>query len=180
MPTNQASSRTAPNMKLYLIRHATASHDAPTDEERQLTKEGHDEAGLVGRAMRALGAQPDHILSSPLVRALQTADALAHSLHLAKKVKVLKELANDHPHASLLRAIQPYHKDSEIILVGHEPSMSEHLIAFLGVKRLEAFPLGKASIACLETHGLEHGTGRLLFLLRQKQLRALAAMHHQK
>ena len=161
-------------MKIYLVRHATASHDAPTDEERQLTKEGHDEAGLAGRALHALGVHPEHIFSSPLIRALQTADSLAHSLHLGKKVKVLKELINDHSTAALARALHPFYKDSELVLVGHEPSLSEHLAAFLGVRRVESFPLGKGSIACVELHGLEHGHGKLLWLVRQKQLRCWA------
>ena len=163
-------------MRLYLIRHATASHLAASDEARALTKEGHDEAGLAGRALRVLGARPDHILTSPLTRASETANILAHSLHLTKKVKVLKELANDHSFASLLRALQPFHKDSELVLIGHEPSMSEHLAGFLGVRRAEVFPLGKASIACVETHALEPGTGRLLWLVRQKLLRCLATL----
>ena len=161
-------------MRIYLVRHATASHDAPSDEERQLTKEGHDEAGLAGRSLHALGARPDHIFSSPLTRALQTAEALAHSLHLTKKIKVLKELANEHPVSALLKALHPFQKDSELVLVGHEPSISEHLVAFLGVRRLEAFPLGKGTMACVEMHGLEHGSGKLVWLLRQKQLRCLA------
>ena len=163
-------------MRIYLVRHATASYDAPTDEERQLTKEGYSEAELAGQSLHALGIHPDHIFSSPLIRALQTADSLAHSLHLAKKVKVLKELANDHPVSALLRVLQPYHKDSELVLVGHEPSLSEHLAAFLGLKRVEALPLGKASIACVELHGLEHWSGKLLWIVRQKQLRCWSGL----
>ena len=60
-------------MKLYFLRHATATDLAPSDAERPLTAVGRDEARSAGSALARLGCECSHILSSPLVRARQTA-----------------------------------------------------------------------------------------------------------
>ena len=59
-------------MKLVLIRHAEASPGEP-DELRALTPEGHEQARLLGERLRKDGVQPDAVLTSPLLRARQTA-----------------------------------------------------------------------------------------------------------
>ncbi len=64
-------------MKLYLLRHGTASDLASSDAERELTREGEEEAQIAGSALAELGVKPSHILSSPLARARQTAEIAA-------------------------------------------------------------------------------------------------------
>jgi phosphohistidine phosphatase len=62
-------------MRLVLVRHADAAPGSP-DELRTLTQEGREQARALGERLRADGIRPDAVLSSPLLRARETADAL--------------------------------------------------------------------------------------------------------
>ncbi len=161
-------------MKLYLLRHATAVDVAPSDAERELTREGREEARIVGAALAELGVGLSHVLSSPLLRARQTAEITAQVLKFPGDVEFLKELANNTTIAAFLKTLKPFASANEILLVGHMPSLSEHLAALIGAESPEAFPLGKASVACVELEQLRAGAGQLRWLMRQKQLREIA------
>jgi phosphohistidine phosphatase len=161
-------------MKLYLLRHASASDVAPSDAARELTREGREEARIAGAALAELGVKPSHILSSPLLRACQTAEIAAEALKFPGHVDPLDELANSASTPSLLKALRPYASAGEILLVGHMPSLAEHLAAMIGADNAQAFPMGKASVACVELEQLRAGTAQLRWLMRQKQLRTIA------
>ena len=162
-------------MKLYLLRHASAADVAPSDTERELTRGGQEEAQIAGAALAELGVRLSHILSSPLLRARQTAEITATALKFSGDVEFLEELANNTTTSALLKALKPLASAGEIMLVGHMPALSEHLAALTGAETAQAFPLGKASVACIEMEQLRAGTGQLRWLMRQKQLREIAA-----
>jgi len=161
-------------MKLYLVRHATASDFATSDAERALTKDGRVEARIVGAALRRLKVAPAHIFSSPLVRAEQTAEIIAKELQFPGEVGTLVELTNGTPTAALLRALHPCHAPAALVLVGHMPSLAEHLAALIGAGRGDGLTFGKGGVACVELPELRAGRGELRWLLRQKQLRLIA------
>jgi phosphohistidine phosphatase len=161
-------------MKLYLVRHATASDIAPSDAERELTREGKEEAHIVGSALAELGVKPSHVLSSPLARARQTAEIAAQAMKVHSEVQLADELTNGTPTQTLLRALKPYSAENEILLVGHMPSLSEHLAALVGSKNPQGLPLGTACVACVDLDELRPGKGQLRWLLRQKQLHRIA------
>jgi phosphohistidine phosphatase len=161
-------------MKLYLVRHATASDVAPSDAERALTKEGREESRIAGAALLKAGTKPEQILSSPLVRARQTAEIIAGELKFQNEVAVFDKLCNGRSLANLLRAIKTFEPLREIILVGHMPSLAEHLAGLLGSDNPPALSMGKGSVACVELTTLRPGQGELRWFLRQKQLRLLA------
>jgi phosphohistidine phosphatase len=158
-------------MRLYLLRHGTASDVAPTDAERELTRDGEDEAQVAGLALAKLGVKLTHVLSSPLVRARQTAEIAAAAMKFRGEVELVDELTNGTSTPALLKALQPYSSEDEILLVGHMPSLSEHLAALIGSKSPQGLPLGKGSVACVEASELRPGHGQLRWLMRQKQLR---------
>jgi len=162
-------------VKLHLVRHAAASDIAPSDAERELTREGREQARIAGAALARLGATPNQILTSPLARARQTAAIIAQQLNFGNEVAVFDELLNDCSTAHLLRALKTFADASEIILVGHMPSLAEHLAVLIGSKNPEALSLGKASIASVELDDLRPGRAELRWFLRQKQLRLLAS-----
>jgi phosphohistidine phosphatase len=161
-------------MKLYLLRHGTASDVPPSDAERELTREGEEEAQIAGSALAELGVKPSHVLSSPLVRSRQTAEIAAQVLKIQAEVELVDELTNGTPTPTLLRTLKPYSSEDEILLVGHMPSLSEHLAALIGSKSPQGLPLGKGSVACVDLDELRPGRGQLRWLLRQKQLRHIA------
>jgi phosphohistidine phosphatase len=157
-------------MKLYFLRHASASDIAPNDAERKLTKEGEKEARVAGAALAELGVKPAQVLSSPLMRARQTAEIAARELKRTDDIEVLDELLNDTPTAALLKALKPYGDLNEVLLVGHMPSLSEHIAALIGAKSADGLPLGKGGVACVEFEELRAGAGALCWLMRQEQL----------
>jgi phosphohistidine phosphatase len=160
-------------MRLYLLRHASASDTAPSDAERRLTKEGEEESCIAGAALADLGVKPRHIFSSPLVRARQTAQIAAKTLRFVGDVDVLDELQNDSSTVQLLRALKSCDVAGDVLLVGHAPSVSQHLAILVGANNAEGFPFGKGSLACIELERLQAGAGQLRWFMRQKQLRAI-------
>jgi phosphohistidine phosphatase len=161
-------------MKLYLVRHGTATDIAASDAERELTKEGREEARVVGVALAELGVKPSRVWSSPLMRACQTAEIVAQVTKFRGEVELLDELTNGTSTTALLKALQAYSSQEEILLVGHMPSLSEHLAALIGSKSPQGLPLGKGSVACVDVNVLRPGHGQLRWLMRQKQLRPIA------
>ena len=161
-------------MKLYILRHTTASDVAASDADRELTNEGQREARVAGDALAELGVKPKHIFSSPLVRARQTANLVAKALDFSGEAEVLDELKNGTPTGSLLKALKTYESANEVLLVGHIPSLSDHLAALIGAESAEGLPLGKGSVACVELQQLKAGAGQLRWLMRQKQLQGIA------
>ncbi|MDQ6861058.1 MAG: phosphohistidine phosphatase SixA [Verrucomicrobiota bacterium] len=132
-------------MKLYFLRHGDA--DWPKwnkpDDERPLTKRGKKEMKQVGRFLRDQKPKISLILSSPLPRALQTAEIAAE--HLDVKLKEEPALAKGF-NAQRLRQILKGRKAANVMLVGHEPDFSE-VIAELTSGRVK---LPKAGIALVD------------------------------
>jgi phosphohistidine phosphatase len=162
-------------MKLYLVRHASASDIATSDAERELTRAGQEEARVVGATLAELGVKPASVLSSPLKRARQTAEIIANELKFSGECKVHDELSNGSTTPSLLKVLRPNVSLGEIILVGHMPSLSEHLAALIGGGSAEGLALGKGGVACVELDQLRAGAGQLRWLMRQKQLRQICS-----
>lgn len=161
-------------MKLYLLRHATAHDIAASDAARELTKAGRDEARIAGAALKKLGATLDRVLTSPLVRARQTAELAAAAAGFAGQIEVVAELENGHTTAEWLRAIRTGGADPRVLVVGHMPDLAGHLAVLLGARDAEHFALGKGSLACVELEAWRAGAGQLRWLMRQKQLAEIA------
>ena len=161
-------------MKLYFLRHATAEDFASSDAERALTRDGEKEAAIAGGALRELGVKPAHIFTSPLLRAQQTARIAAQALGHTGKVEVLDELLNEADTKTLVRALKSHADTGDILLVGHMPSLAEHVAVLIGVDNANGIPLSKGAIACVKLTELRIATGVLRWLMCQKQLRAVA------
>ena len=148
-------------MRLCFLRHTTAVDRASSDAERALTPAGEKEAQIAGAGLWAFGVVPTVIFSSPLLRARQTAEIAARAMHSSDTVIQLTELANDHSTAELLRTLQPYRTASEVLLVGHMPSLAEHITELVDGAFVVGF--GKGSAALVEMTELRCGAGRLLW-----------------
>jgi len=112
-------------MRLYLVRHGIASDHiggaVTRDSERPLTEEGIAEMKLVARALTKINKKPDLILSSPLVRARQTAEIIADAFGVT--VTLTDSLAPAGSAASIFKAINRHEGVNQAYLVGHEPDM---------------------------------------------------------
>jgi phosphohistidine phosphatase len=162
-------------MKLYFLRHATAEDNALSDAARELTSEGEAEARIAGKALARLNVKPTRILTSPLVRAHQTAELVAKALKFTGKIEAIDSLQNRASTEMLIEALLSHGDDDEIVLVGHMPSLSVHVAAMIGASVPDALPFDKGGIACVEMQRMQLRKGELRWLARQKQLRLMAA-----
>jgi phosphohistidine phosphatase len=140
-------------VRLYIMRHGPAEDRAESgrDFDRALTASGRDRVRDVARTLCEAGEAPHVVLSSPLVRALQTAEivaTVANTSGVATHVTVRRELAPAGDARALAREMAES-RGKRVLLVGHEPDLSA-LAAHLGGR---AFPAGlqKAMVVGLAT-----------------------------
>lgn len=110
-------------MKLYFLRHAEASYEAPSDHLRPLTVKGIDRMKTAGKVLKKLDLHLKHIYSSPRLRAKQTADIVAAALNLP--VEVREEVNFDFDVEKLNKMTSGLSKNAHVMFVGHNPSLSE-------------------------------------------------------
>ena len=161
-------------MILYFLRHASAGEhfvDAKKDEKRALDKEGIDQCGYVGRALTALQVHVDAIVSSPLKRCTQTASLVGNELGYEGKLQMDAALR---PEASLVdfrKLLEKYTRLEAVMVVGHNPNLSQFLGAMISDSGCEAsLELKKGAVAKVE---LRRSSGTLQWCLTPKVLRAL-------
>src|SRR5277367_4309287 len=117
-------------MIVYFLRHANAGKplaNPKKDEKRALDKEGIEQCGIVGRALAALDVQVDAIISSPLKRAAQTASLVGNELSYEGKLQLEDALRSEATFADFRRLLEKYAKQESIMVVGHNPNLSEFL-----------------------------------------------------
>ena len=149
-------------MQLYFLRHGEADWPGWTkpDDERPLTDFGKKEVRQVAKFLDRLKAKPDVIVSSPLPRALQTAEAAAEQL----KTKLCQDEALGPGFGiSELSAVLKRHGSKALMLVGHEPDFSSVISALTG----GFIKMSKAGIALVDLDP-ETQKGRLLWLFPPK------------
>jgi phosphohistidine phosphatase len=149
-------------MELYFFRHGEADWPGWTkpDDERPLTDFGKKEARQVAKLLDRLKAKPDLIVSSPLPRALQTAEAAAEQL----QTKLRQDAALEPGFGiSGLRALLKRHDSKVLMLVGHEPDFSSVISALTGA----SIKVSKAGVALVDFDP-ETEKGRLLWLFPPK------------
>jgi phosphohistidine phosphatase len=141
---------------IWLLRHGDAEDDAPDDASRELTGKGRRQAEAAGRALARLGVELDACLTSPKVRARDTARIACAGLGVEpEEVEALRGGDFD-PHDVAAGR-------DEALLVGHEPDFSRAVAAATGA-RVE---LKKGGLAAIDG-------GLLVTLLRPAQLKAMA------
>ena len=163
-------------MIVILVRHAVAEERRAglRDAARKLTPEGKEKLREAALGLKRLGVAPDRILTSPLVRAAETAAGLAEVLAPAAHPETCGALAPGQPPQELLQALNALPAGAKtVMLVGHEPDLGE-LASWLltGDPDAVAMPFRKAGAAAIE---LEEGAGTLRWMLAPRQLRALGS-----
>ncbi|MDW8250781.1 MAG: phosphohistidine phosphatase SixA [Myxococcales bacterium] len=151
----------------YLMRHGPAEDDSPSgqDFDRALTASGRERVLRVAAELVAQGEAPRVILASPLVRALQTAELVAQVCKPAEPVRVRREIAPGGDLRGLLYEVIRS-KTPRVMLVGHEPSLTDVAAAVLPGGFTEGFE--KAMVMGLVTREGAPITRR--FLLMPKTL----------
>ncbi len=150
-------------MILYFLRHGKAGEQrAVDDESRELTSEGVATLRAAGPLWRRLHLRPDAVLSSPLVRARQTAELLCEALGAPAPV-IDETLAPGADWGSFARAMARAPEARRVLFVGHEPDLSSTVALLTGARSVRLRPGG---LACVEFPGVpEPGSGEIAWLL---------------
>lgn len=142
---------------IYLLRHGAAEkHGELDDDARQLTAKGRRQAAAAGRALAALDAGIEACLTSPKLRASETAELACEALGLTPETAA--ELRGGRFDSLSLAAGR-----GEVLLVGHEPDFSDEVARLTGAK----VKLGKGGLAIVDG-------STLVALLRPPELAAIA------
>jgi phosphohistidine phosphatase len=150
-------------MNLYLMRHGIAAaaeqSGIDADSERPLTPKGIKRVRRAAEGLRRLKAPVDTIVTSPLLRARQTAEIVAQALGLEERLEEMPELAPQHSVDRLISAVTPFLDKEHLLLVGHNPLLSQ-AFSFLitGNEMALAIELKKGGLCRIETDGLPPAT----------------------
>lgn len=161
-------------MFLLLIRHAIAAplgEPAAHDKDRPLTARGKQRFRQVARSLSHLVPTPKAILTSPLLRARETADLAAKALGGARPI-VVPALQNG-KWAGIRRALSAYGKADTVVLVGHEDWISSLTARLLGSDQGESFSYRRGGVAFLELPTLDARTAKLLWFIPPRVFRRL-------
>ena len=146
---------------IYLLRHGVAERKNGEDAKRRLTAEGKRQSAAAGLALAALGVPVEACLTSPKLRASETAELACEALGI--EAEVVEPLAGGAFDALELAAGR-----GEAMLVGHEPDFSNEIARLTGAKA----KLRKGGLAIVDGN-------TLLALLRPQELAAIAASGNQ-
>ena len=154
-----------PRLILYFLRHGKAGHHAAAadDDLRELTAGG--EAGLRSAAgvWRRLNLRPDVVISSPLPRALRTAELFVEGIGLSREPVIDDRLRPGAGWGDLARAMASHPEARRVMFVGHEPDLSSAVCLLTGAAGVR---LRKGGVACVEFPGVpEPGSGELAWLI---------------
>ena len=165
-------------MRIYVVRHGIAidrdDPKCPPEAERYLTPEGIEKTKQVARGVAELGTSADLLLSSPYVRAMQTAEIFAGALGYSKQKIRRTDLLLPGADAGLLFRELAKDKDSaEVFLFGHGPQVDDIVALALGAKN-PCTALKKAGVALLQLKRVSPPHGEMVWLATPKMLKKAA------
>jgi phosphohistidine phosphatase len=160
-------------MLLLLVRHANAGARDPAqwpdDRDRPLTEKGRKVQGDVSRFLRKRNLAPSLVLTSPWVRAVQTAEILVEIAGVGQPPVACEPLADDPDLIRLQDCLGNRSPEAAVAMVGHSPWMEDLGSVLLGGSSTSIridFP--KSGVMGIELERLEPGAGELRFFLRPK------------
>lgn len=162
-------------MQIYVVRHGIAidreDPKCPPDPERYLTEEGIEKTKRIAAAIAGLSETPDLLLSSPYVRATQTAEIFAEELdYPPQKIQRTDLLLPGAEPSLLFRELGKDKNSSAIFLFGHAPQLNDLIATALGSKH-HVTSLKKAGVALIELKRVSPPSGQLVWLATPKILR---------
>jgi len=162
-------------LELYLIRHGLAEERGekyPDDSKRPLTSEGIARLRKEAKALDNLDLSFDQIVSSPLVRAKQTAEVFAEVMKSKPPVAFSDSLTPAGTPAAVIQELGRHMRKASIALVGHEPNIGELAAHLIGSKI--ALPFKKGAICRLDFSVFPpKGKGQLIWFVTPRMLRKM-------
>jgi len=146
-------------MKIYLVRHAIAEdrmNDYDDDSLRPLTENGKEKMRRIASGLKELGVEPDLIVSSPYIRASQTASILAKVLRHREELVYSDSLVPMGEPGDMIGEIHEKYSVDELMLVGHEPNLSALAGVLLAGDPDISINFKKGGICCLSVDDLHY------------------------
>jgi len=137
-------------MRIYLVRHSEAVDRVPPmpDAARSLSARGRVSFREMACRFRDAGGAPTRIVTSPFIRAVQTAEILSETLRYEGEVVADPRLSPGFDVAALRSVLDDCPSEREIAFVGHEPDMGDILTRLLSLR--QAYAMRKGAIAALD------------------------------
>jgi len=161
--------------QLFLIRHGIAEErgDAwPDDAKRPLSEDGIERFQKSARGLARLDVWIDVVLTSPLVRARQTADIVASAFDPRPSIITVESLAPGGSYASLLADLEKHGRKTRIALVGHEPGIGELGARLIGSRH--SFEFKKGAVCRIDVDEIPPGgPGDLRWFLTPKVMASI-------
>src|SRR3984893_7264005 len=162
-------------MHLYIVRHGIAidrdDPKCPSEAERYLTEEGVEKTKQVAKGIAALEVHADLMVSSPYVRAMQTATIFASALDYTKqKIRSTDSLLPGAEPGAFLRELAREKNASSVFCFGHAPQVDALLATCVGAQH-PITSLKKAAVAFVELRRLSPPSGQLVWLATPKLIR---------
>ena len=164
--------------ELYIMRHGIAGDrgaEYPDDTKRPLTPEGKKKLRECVAGLAKLGVELDWIVSSPLVRARETAEIVADGLGAHTPLDLTDALSPGGEPESLIKFLAKHPNRTRVLVAGHEPDLGELATRLIGAGRHSRFTFKKGG-CCLITFGEfpPQSPGQLVWWLTPKVMRKLA------
>jgi phosphohistidine phosphatase len=165
-------------MELYFFRHGIAvDRDDPSvadDRDRPLTREGIRKTYSACEGLSRMELKFDRILTSPWLRALQTARILGEVLGLSDAIEEMAELAGDRSVVDLITGLSRYKTAERVVLVGHQPLLGASIAYLLTGKTTMQVDLKKSGACAIEVKRISPTSGGTLqWMLTARQLRMI-------
>jgi phosphohistidine phosphatase len=163
-------------MLIYILRHGDAVQSSSLhDSERPLSDLGQQQASAVGEFVQSVNLHPDVIISSPLIRAVKTAEAIRRSANVAQ-IQMSEYLIPGTRKEQLIEQLNKLGRNS-VLLVGHEPHLSQTISFLLTGRENLPVEVRKCSLACLlASDPVRPGHALLQWLVSVEQMDAFRRM----
>ncbi|ARM75628.1 phosphohistidine phosphatase SixA [Acidianus manzaensis] len=156
---------------ILIVRHGDAEPkiDGKEDKDRKLVKKGIKQMKRIANFIDEMEYNIDRIITSPYIRAYQSAEAILDELGIDdKKIETMDELSPDKDPSSFIEKMKEFADNSTIMIVGHEPYLSNYIKLITGGE----VEIKKGGIAVVE-YSLADNKGELKMLLTQKVLKLI-------
>jgi phosphohistidine phosphatase len=162
-------------MRLYIVRHGIAidrdDPKSPADPERYLMEEGIKKTKQIAKGIAGMGATADLLVSSPYVRAMQTAELFADALDYPKqKIRQSNALLPGADPARLFQELAKQKESESVFCFGHAPQLDRLIAEALGLKH-QVTALKKSGVALIDLQRVSSPSGLLEWIAVPKMFR---------